>query len=79
MDAYGSQAGGQAFVIIWNSYIGIPINFHEESGIVTFLQIELSATLDVSKGSEPSVQRGGEPWLSLGSPQGIWSSLHLVR
>ena len=67
------------FLIIWNSYIGIPINFHEESGIVTFLRIELSATLDVSKGHEPSVQRGGELWLSLWSPQGIRSSLHLVR
>ena len=23
-------------LISWHSYIGIPINFHEESGIVTF-------------------------------------------
>ena len=30
------EAGGQASLIIWHSYIGIPINFHEESGIVTF-------------------------------------------
>ena len=79
MDASGGEAGGQAYLIIWHSYIGIPISFHEESGIVIFLSIELSETLDVSKGSEPSVQRGGEPWLSLGSPQGIRSSLHLVR
>ena len=79
MDASGVQEGGQAFLIIWNSYIGIPINFHEESGIVTFLHIELSATLDVSKGCEPSVQRGVELWLFLGSPQLIRSSLHLVR
>ena len=35
-DASGSEAGGQAFLIIWHSYIGIPINFHKESGIVTF-------------------------------------------
>ena len=56
MDASGDQAGGQAFLIIWNSYIGIPINSPEESGIVTFLRIELSATLDVSKGCEPSVR-----------------------
>ena len=79
MDDSGVQEGGQAFLIIWNSYIGIPINFHEESGIVTFLQIELSATLDVSKGCEPSVQRGVELWLSLGSPQGIRSTLLIVR
>ena len=79
MDASGVQEGGQAFLIIWNSYIGIPINFHEESGIVTFLHIEHSATLDVSKGCEPSVQRGVELWVFLGSPQLIRSSLHLVR
>ena len=30
------EAGGQASLISWHSYIGIPINFHEESGIVTF-------------------------------------------
>ena len=34
------------------SYIGIPIKFHEESCIVTFLSSELSAPLDVSKGCE---------------------------
>ena len=39
-------------VISWHSYIGIPINFHEESGIVTFGSNEISATLDVSKGCE---------------------------
>ena len=36
----------------WHSYIGIPINFHEESGIVTFGSKELSAPLEVSKGCE---------------------------
>ena len=30
------EVGGQASLISWHSYIGIPINFHEESGIVTF-------------------------------------------
>ena len=53
--------------------------FSRGSGIFTFLHIELSKTLDVSKGCEPSVQRGVELWVSLGSPQGIRSSLHLVR
>ena len=44
--------------LVWHSlqfllkYIGIPINFHEESGIVTFWSNELSAPLDVSKGCE---------------------------
>ena len=35
-DPSGGEAGGQVSLIIWHSYIGIPINFHEESGIVTF-------------------------------------------
>ena len=36
MDATEGEAGGQASLIIWHRYIGIPIYFHEESGIVTF-------------------------------------------
>ena len=39
-------------LISWHSYIGIPINFHEESDIVTFRSNELNATLDSSKGCE---------------------------
>ena len=35
-DTPGCEPGGQASLISWHSYIGIPINFHEESGIVTF-------------------------------------------
>ena len=50
MDATGGEAGGQASRISWHSYIGIPINLHEESAIVTFGTIELSAPLKVSKG-----------------------------
>ena len=34
-DASGCEPGSQASLICWNSYIGIAINFHEESGIVT--------------------------------------------
>ena len=51
-DDSGGEPGGQASLIIWHSYIGIPINFHEESGIVTFWSIELSASLEVSNGCE---------------------------
>ena len=51
-DASGGEPGGQASLISWHSYIGIPINFHEESAIVTFWSSELSAPLDVSKGCE---------------------------
>ena len=35
-DTSGGELGGQVSLISWQSYIGIPINFHEESGIVTF-------------------------------------------
>ena len=37
-NTYASEGepGGQASLISWHRYIGIPINFHEESGIVTF-------------------------------------------
>ena len=35
-DASGGEPLGQESLISWHSYIGIPINFHEESGIVTF-------------------------------------------
>ena len=35
-DASGGELGGQASLISWHIYIGIPINFHEVSGIVTF-------------------------------------------
>ena len=51
-DASGSEPGGQASLIIWHSYIGISINLHEESGIVTFWSIELRAPLEVSNGCE---------------------------
>ena len=34
-DASGSEPGGQASLNGWHSYIGIPINFHEVSVIVT--------------------------------------------
>ena len=39
-------------LINWQSYIAIPVNFHNESGIVTFRSNEISAPLDVSKGCE---------------------------
>ena len=51
-DASGGEPGGQASLISWHSYIGIPINFHEVSGIINFWIIELSAPLQVSNGCE---------------------------
>ena len=35
-DASEGEPEGQASLISWHSYIVIPINFHEESGIVIF-------------------------------------------
>ena len=35
-DGSGGEPGGQVSLISWHNYICIPINFHEESGIVTF-------------------------------------------
>ena len=51
-DTSGSEPGCQASLISWHSYIGIPINFHEGSGIVTLWSTELSAPLEVSNGCE---------------------------
>ena len=34
-DPSGGEPGGQASLISSHSYIGIPINFHEESDIIT--------------------------------------------
>ena len=51
-NASGGEPGGQVSRISWHSYIGIPINFHEESGILTFWSTELIATLEVSTGCE---------------------------
>ena len=65
-----SEAGGQASLISWHSYIGIPINFNEESGIVSFWSNELSAPWCVKSMWVPLSRRSGELWLSLESPQG---------
>ena len=35
-DASGDEPRGQVSLICCHIYIGIPVNFHEESGIVTF-------------------------------------------
>ena len=35
-DDSGGKPGGQASLISWHSYIGIPINFHKETAMVTF-------------------------------------------
>ena len=36
IDASGGEPGPQASLISWHCCIGVPISFHEVSGIVTF-------------------------------------------
>ena len=52
--------GAQASISIWHSDIGIPINFQEKSGIVSFGSIELCVPVEVSKGCEASCQDESE-------------------
>ena len=46
----------QASLSSFHSDIGIPINFQEESGLVTFRSIGLHETLEVSRDVRPPVQ-----------------------
>ena len=60
IDASGGEPRGQASLISWHSYIGIPINFHEELGIVPFSSIEFCTPLEVSNGCEALCPEGVE-------------------
>ena len=51
--------GEQAFLSSFHRDIGIPINFQEESGLVTFSSIELHELLEVSSDVRPPVQMRG--------------------
>ena len=57
MDASGGEVGDQASLSRWHSDIGIPINFQEESGIVTFGSIDLHVPPEVSRDMTHLVQR----------------------
>ena len=48
--------GDQASIFPSQRYIGIPVNFQEESGLGTFLSIELCGPLEVSRDVRPPVQ-----------------------
>ena len=52
MDASGREAGDRGSLSSRPSYIGIPIHFQEESGIVTLCSIEFRVPLEGSKGCE---------------------------
>ena len=75
----GSQVGDQVSFSSWHSDIGIPINFHEDSGIITFWSIEINVPLEVSTDVKTLSRRGRHLGPSLSSPQGIHASLYLVR
>ena len=62
-----------------HSDFGIPINFHEESGTITFLNTELTMPLEVWTDVRTLSRWSGPLSLSLDSPQGIHTSLYLVR
>ena len=64
-DASWGEPGSQASIIIWHNYIGITINFHEESGIVTFWSIELSAPQEGLNGCEALCQEEVENYVFL--------------
>ena len=71
--------GVQVSFSSWHSDIGISINFHEVSGIITFWSIELRVTLKVSTDVRTLSRWGRQLGLSLDSPQRIHTSLYLVR
>ena len=77
-DTSGGEAGYQASLSSWHNDFGIPINFQEESGIVTFGSIELGPPLEVSRDVRPPIQMRGNLGLSLGTAQTIQTSLQLV-
>ena len=53
-DASRGEAGDPGSLSSCQRDIGIPMNFQEESGIVTFRSIEFRVSLEVSKGCEAS-------------------------
>ena len=71
--------GDQVFLSSFHRDIGIPTNFQEESGLGTFLSVELRGPIDVSRDVPPPVQmRLGLRAFSR-TAQKIQTSLYLVR
>ena len=70
--------GVQVSFSSWHSDIGIPINFHEESGIITFWSIELRLPLEMSTDVRTLSNWGRHLGRSLDSPQEIHTLLYLV-
>ena len=73
---WSSRSG---LLFCWQSDIGIPINFQEESGFVTFWSFQIRVPLKVSRHVRNVSRWGGHLGVSLGSPQQIHTSLHLLQ
>ena len=56
-DASGGEPGGQASLISWHSYIGIPSNFHEVSGMSPFEALNSAQLSKSQMDVRPSVQK----------------------
>ena len=56
-EASGGEPEGQVSLISWHIYIGIPINFHEVSGIVTFEALNSAHLSKSQMDVRPSVQK----------------------
>ena len=57
MDATEVEAGGEASLISWHSYIGIPINFHEDQASSPFEAMNSAHLSMCQKDLRPSVQK----------------------
>ena len=71
--------GHQASLSSFQKDRGIPINFQEESGLVTFEALNSTSLSSCKEMWGPLSRRGAELGFSLGSPQRIQTSLHLER
>ena len=56
-DASGVEPGGQASLLSWQSYSRIPINFQEESGIITCEALNSAHLSKSQMNVRPSVQK----------------------
>ena len=63
----------------FQSDIGIPISFQEESGLGPFQNTELRGPLELSSDVRPPVQRRWDIGCSLWTAQNIQTSLYIVR
>ena len=78
-DASGVELGDQASVSSFQKDLGIPINFQEESGLVTFEALNFTSLSRCQEMWGPLSRWGGELGFCLRSPQRIQTSFHLER